>query len=206
MLLDIHPDNPDERKIKKVVECLLDGGVIIYPTDTVYGMGCDIHNAKAFQKISQLKNIKPEKANFSIICHDLSHISEYTRHMDNTTYKVMKRALPGPFTFILHAGSSLPKHFKNKKKTIGIRIPDHLIPRAIVNELGRPILTTSVHDDDEILDYITDPYDIHEKFKDKVDIVIEGGFGHNQASTVVDCTTGTYEVLRQGLGRLEDIL
>ncbi|MCB0396876.1 MAG: threonylcarbamoyl-AMP synthase [Flavobacteriales bacterium] len=206
MLLEIHPDTPDTRKVKIVCECLDDGGTIIYPTDTVYGMGCDVSNAKAFQKVAQLKNIKPDKAQFSIICYDLSHLSSYTRHVDNVTFKVMKRALPGPFTFILQAGSNLPKHFKNKKKTIGIRIPDHLIPRTIVQELGRPIVTTSVHDDDEIIDYTTDPYEIHQKFKDKVDIVIDAGFGQNRASTVVDCSNGTYEVVRQGIGRLEDIL
>ena len=203
MLIDIHPDNPGKRQVTQVVDILKKGGVIIYPTDTVYGLGCDIYNAKAVERIARIRGIKPEKANFSFICSDLSHISDYTRHLSNHIFKLMKYHLPGPFTFILPANNSLPKLFKNKKKTVGIRIPDHNIPLEIVRELGNPILTTSIHDSDALLDYTTDPELIHENFENQVDAVIAGGFGKNIPSTILDCTTGEVEVIRQGLGVFE---
>jgi len=200
MLLAIHPDNPEPRKIKQVVDVLAQGGLVIYPTDTVYGLGCDIYNQKAIEKLCRLKGVKPDKMSFSFICNDLSHISEYTLNLDTPTYKIMKRALPGPYTFILKANNSIPKLFKNNKRTVGIRVPDHAIPRAIVEALGHPIITTSIHHDDEILDYITEPYLIEERFGKLVDIVIDGGTGGIEPSTVVDCTQGEAIVLREGKG------
>jgi tRNA threonylcarbamoyl adenosine modification protein (Sua5/YciO/YrdC/YwlC family) len=203
MLVTIHPDNPGERQIAQVVDILRKGGVIIYPTDTVYGLGCDIYNHKAVERIARIKGIKVEKAHFSIICSDLSNISDYTRHISNTVYKVMKKYLPGPYTFILPANHNIPKLFKNKKKTIGIRIPKNNIPLAIIRELGNPILTTSIHDTDTIIDYTTDPELIHENFEQLVDAVIDGGYGNNIPSTVLDCTTDNIEIIRQGLGEFE---
>ena len=203
MILHIHPDNPGVRQIEMVVEVLKKGGVIIYPTDTVYGLGCDIFNARAVEKIARIRGLKVEKANFSFICHDLSNLSHYTRQISNQVFKIMKHYLPGPFTFILEANSNVPKIFKNKKKTIGIRIPDHKIPLEIVKRLGNPILTTSIHDYDKLIDYTTDPELIHENFGHLVDMVIDGGYGNNIPSTVVDCTTDPPEILRQGLGNFE---
>jgi tRNA threonylcarbamoyl adenosine modification protein (Sua5/YciO/YrdC/YwlC family) len=205
MLLTIHPENPEPRKIKQVVDVLAQGGLVIYPTDTVYGLGCDIYNQKAIERLCRLKGVKPDKMSFSFICNDLSHISEYTLNLDTPTYKIMKRALPGPYTFILKANNSIPKLFKNNKRTVGIRVPHHPIPRAIVEELGHPIITTSIHHDDEILDYITEPYLIEERFGKLVDIVIDGGTGGIEPSTVVDCTQGEAIVLREGKGN-PDIL
>ncbi len=202
MILNIHPENPDPKRIRQVSEILRNGGVIIYPTDTIYGIGCDMMNQKAVARVAAIKGIKPEKANFSIICYDLSHISEYAR-IDTPDYKLMKKSLPGPFTFILNATGSVPKIFKNKKKTIGIRVPDNKIARGLVQEYGNPIIATSVHDDDEILEYSTDPELIHEKFGKQVDVVINGGYGGNEASTVVDLTERDPEIVRQGLGELE---
>ena len=206
LLLEIHPDTPQERLLTKVVECLQDGGVIIYPTDTVYGIGCNIHKARAVERVCQIKGIKPEKSNFSLICYDLSHLSDYTRHVSTPVYKVMRKALPGPFTFILEANSSVPKIFKHKKNTVGIRIPDNKIVREIVRLLENPILSSSVKDDDGLIEYTTDPELIYEKHKDQVDIVINGGYGHNEASTIVDCTHGEFEIIRQGLGNLDVFL
>lgn len=203
MLLRIHPDNPDLRQITKVVEVLRNGGVIIYPTDTVYGLGCDITRSRAVERIAQIKGIRIEKANFSFICYDLSHMSTYCRHIDNTTFKLLKQNLPGPFTFILEANNQVPKIFKNKKKTIGMRIPNHNIPLMLVRELGNPIITTSIHDVDRLLDYTTDPELIHENMGNLVDLVIDGGYGNNIPSTVIDCTTDPPEMLREGLGVLE---
>ncbi len=197
--LKIYPENPDEKKIQMVVDCLKSGGVIIYPTDTVYGIGCDIFQQKAVERICEIKNILPQKSNLSFICYDLSNISEYARVEDNV-FKVMKKALPGAFTFILKASSKSPKIVNSKKKTVGIRIPDNNITRLIVKELGCPILTSSVKDDDEIIEYSTDPELIYEKFKHQVDMVIDGGFGNNVASTIVDCSEGDFEVIREGLG------
>jgi tRNA threonylcarbamoyl adenosine modification protein (Sua5/YciO/YrdC/YwlC family) len=201
MILNIHPDNPNPKRIQEVAEILRDGGLIIYPTDTVYSIGCDLMNQKAIAKVASIKGVKPEKANFSIICYDLSHISEYAR-VNTPEYKMLKKSLPGPFTFILNATGNVPKIFKSKKKTIGIRIPDNNIARAIVNEFGTPIIATSVHDEDEILEYTTDPELIHEKYGKLVDVVINGGPGKNEASTIVDLTQGETEIVRQGLGDL----
>ena len=200
MLVKIYPENPNEKEINKVVQILQDGGLIIYPTDTVYAMGCDALNVRAVEKICRMKGINPEKSNLSIICCDLSNISEYAR-VDNFTFKLMKKNLPGPFTFILNTTSSLPKIYKNKK-TVGIRIPDNNIIRELVNALGNPILTTSVKDDDDMLEYSTDPELIYEKYKEQVDIVIDGGYGGIEASTIVDCTDGEPEIIRQGKGEL----
>lgn len=204
MLIRIHPETPDLRQILNVVEVLKKGGVIIYPTDTVYGLGCDISKARAVERIARIKGIRIEKANFSFICHDLSHLSTYTRQISNPTFKLMKRYLPGPFTFILESSSNVPKIFKNKKKTVGIRIPANNIPLDIVRELGNPILTTSIHDHDSVIDYTTDAELIHENMGNLVDLVIDGGYGNNVPSTIVDCTKEPPVILRQGLGEFED--
>ena len=200
MLVRIHPDNPDPRQIRKVVECLKDGGIIIYPTDTIYGFGCDVNNKKAMEKLCRLKGLNIKKHNLSFICYDLSHISDFTKHLNTSTYKLMKKALPGPYTFILNANSSIPKLFKNKKKEIGIRIPDNNIPREIVKELGNPIVTTSVKDEDMVLEYSTDPDLIYEYFGNKVDLVISGGYGDSIPSTIIKCTDGYPEIIRKGKG------
>ena len=202
MILKIHPDNPHSREIKKVIECLKDGGVIVYPSDTVYGIGCDIFNKKAVERVAKIKGINIKKNNFSFICSDLSHISDFTKPIDNSTYKLMKRNLPGPFTFILNANNSIPKLFKINKKTIGIRVPNHNIPLEIVLQLGNPIITTSVKEDDEILEHSTNPQLIYEKLKHLVDIVIDGGFTGIQPSTIVDCTGNDFEIIRQAKGKL----
>ena len=204
--IKLYPENPDPRKIQKIVNILLDGGVIIYPTDTVYGMGCNIHNLRAVERIAQIKGIKVKKHNFSFICYDLSNISEYTRALSTPVFKMMKKALPGPYTFILEANNSVPKILNSNKKTVGIRVPDHAIPRLLVKELGSPILTTSIHDEDEVIEYSTDPELIYEKYGDLVDVVIDGGYGKNVASTILDCTGEEIEVVRQGLGSVEDIM
>ena len=206
MLVRINPDKLTSKEIDKVVDCLRSGGVIIYPTDTVYGMGCDIYNQKAVERVCKIKGVKPDKANFSFVCADLSHLSDFTRPIDNTTFKLMKKALPGPFTFVLEANTTVPKLFHSKKKTVGIRVPNNKICTEIVRVLGNPIMSTSIHDEDDIIEYTTDPDAIYEKYKDIVDIVVAGGYGNTQASTVVDCTTSDYEVLRQGMGILEDHL
>lgn len=205
MLLRIYPENPNPKAIKEVVDCLRQGGVIIYPTDTVYGIGCDINNRKAVEKICQIRNIKPEKAQFSFICQDLSHISEFCSQIDNSTFKLMKRLLPGPYTFILNATNKVPKLFQSKKRTVGIRIPDNNIPLEIVRVLGNPIMTASVHDEDEIIEYTTDPSLIHERFENLVDIVIDGGFGGIEGSTVLNCADGDVEVIREGKGSIEEL-
>ncbi len=206
MLLRINPEKPNYDEIAKVVECLRNGGVVIYPTDTVYGIGCDINKQRAVERVCKIKGIDPEKANFSFICSDLSHLSDFTKPISTSVYKVMKKALPGPFTFILEANNNVPKLFRSKKKTVGIRIPKNNICLEIVKQLGNPIMSTSVHDDDELIEYTTDPELIHDKYKDLVDIVIAGGYGNNQASTVVDCSEGEFDILRQGLGALEEYL
>ncbi len=203
MLLKIHPDNPNPRHIQKVIECLNDGGIIIYPTDTVYGIGCDIYKNKAVEKIAMIKGIKKEKANFSFICSDLSHISDFTRPISNELYKMMKRNLPGPFTFILEANNKVPKLFQSKKKTVGIRVPDNNITKVIVETLGNPIMSSSVYDEDEIIEYTTDPELIYEKYGHLVDIVIDGGYGGNEASTIIDCTSDEITIIREGKGILE---
>lgn len=203
MLLEIHPKNPDARKIQQVVDCLSRGGLVIYPTDTVYAIGCDIYQSKAIEKLCLIKGVKPEKMSFSFICNDLSHLSQFTQSLDTPIYKLMRRYLPGAYTFILKANNTIPKLFKNKKKTVGIRIPDHNIPRTIVQELGNPIITTSIHHDDEIIDYITDPSIIYDQFGHLVDIVIDGGMGGIIPSTIIDCTNGYPELIRQGKGEVD---
>ncbi len=203
MLLKLYERNPDPRHINKIVELLENGGVIIYPTDTVYGMGCDITKARAVERVARIKGIKPEKARFSFICSDLSHLSDFARHVDNTTFKMMKSYLPGPYTFILNASNRVPKSIKQNRKTVGIRIPDNNIILEIVRQLGHPILTTSLKEDDQILEYHTDPEMIYGEYQDLVDIVIDGGYGGMVPSTIIDCTGEIPEVLRQGLGEVE---
>lgn len=198
MILNIHPKNPDEKRMKQVVDVLKNGGVIIYPTDSVYSIGCDLNNVKAVARVAQIKGEKADKANFSVICHDLSHIAHYAR-VDTPDYKLMKKNLPGPFTFILNGTSALPKIFKTKKKEVGIRVPDNNIARGLVEMLGNPLASTSVHDSDEVIEYTTDPELIHEKYNHLVDLVINGGFGNNEATTIVDLTSGTPEIVREGL-------
>ena len=199
--LKLYPKNPDPRRIEHIVRALRNGAVVIYPTDTVYGMGCDIHNARAVERVARIKGIKPAKNDFSFICYDLSHIADYAR-VSNQAFKLMKRVLPGPFTFILEASGNVPKLLNTNKKTVGIRVPDHAIPRQMVQELGNPIITTSIRDQDEVIEYSTDPELIFEKFQHQVDIVIDGGYGGNVASTIVDATDDDFSVIRQGLGEL----
>lgn len=206
VFIKLYPENPDPRKISQVIDVLQKGGVIIYPTDTVYGMGCDIFNQKAIERIGLIKGVKPKKEHFSFICYDLSNISEYTRSLSTPVFKLMKKALPGPFTFILAANNKVPKLLNSKKKTVGIRVPDHSIPRLLVKELGQPILTTSIRDEDDVIEYSTDPELIYEKYKDLVDVVIDGGYGNNVASTVVDCSSDQIEVIREGLGEISEII
>ncbi|MBN1143052.1 MAG: threonylcarbamoyl-AMP synthase [Bacteroidales bacterium] len=203
MLLKIHPETPGQRQVQKAVEILKNGGVIIFPTDTVYGLGCDIYNNKAVERVARIKGINIEKANFSFICHNLSHLTDYAKHVNNPSFKLMKQCLPGPFTFILEASSNVPRIFRSRKKTIGIRIPDNNIIVEIVRELGNAVLTTSMHDEDEVLDYITDPELIHEQYMSVVDAVIHGGFGGNKPSTVIDCTGPVPQLVRQGIGQVE---
>ena len=202
MYLEINSDNPSERKIKQAVDVLRKGGVIIYPTDTVYGLGCDIFNTKAFEKICRLKGIKPKKANFYFICNDLSHLSDYVKQIDTPTYKILKRALPGPYTFILPGSTSLPKVFK-KKKTVGIRVPVNSIARILVETLGNPIISTSIRDDDDVIEYTTDPELIYEKWNNRIDLVVNGGYGDNIPSTVINLCGDEPLLIRQGKGGLD---
>ena len=202
--IKIYNKNPNSKEIDKVVKVLRNGGLIIYPTDTVYGLGCDITNTKALEKIAQIKGIKLSKANFSFICYDLSNLSEYVRQIDTPTYKILKRALPGAYTFILNGNNNLPKAFK-KKKTVGIRVPDSNIIREIVKELGNPIVSTSIYDDDDVIEYTTDPELIYEKWKNKVDLVINGGYGDNHASTVIDLSQDEIQIIREGKGDIDII-
>lgn len=201
-LIRIYEENPNPKEIKRVVEALRDGALIIYPTDTIYGLGCDITNNAALEKIAQIRGVKLEKANFSFICEDLSNLSDYVRQIDTQTFRILKRNLPGPYTFILPGNNNLPPVFR-KKKTVGIRIPDNNICRALVSGLGNPIISTSIRDDDEVLEYTTDPELILEKWNNLVDIVIDGGYGDNIPSTVIDLTTPEPEVIREGKGSLE---
>ena len=205
MLLKLYPTDPNPRYVKMILECLTDGGVIIFPTDTIYGLGGCINQPKTLERICQLKGIRKEKANFSFIFHDLSMLSDFTKPINNDVFKMMKRNLPGPFTFILEANNNIPRIFQSKKKTIGIRIPDQPIITHIVREFGSPIMTTSLLDEeDEISEYLTDPEEIHDRYKDLVDIVIDGGAGDNEASTVVDCTDNNIVIIRQGKGMLDE--
>lgn len=205
-LIQIHPDNPDHRKISKVVECLKEGGVIIYPTDTVYGIGCDLYNQKAIERICRIKGVKPDKMHLSFICYDLSDISQYAKHISTPTFRLMKKALPGAYTFILESSNEVPKILNNKKKQVGIRVPDHEVPRQIVKELGNPILTTSVKDEDEVLEYMTDPSLIYDKYGHLVDIIIDSGYGGNIPSTVISCIDDNFEVIREGAGEIENLI
>lgn len=206
MLLRINPEKPDDVSVRKAAEVLRAGGLIIYPTDTVYGIGCDITQTKALEKLCRLKGITLEKSNFSIICHDLSHLSDFTRPISNTVFRVLKKALPGPYTFILEANNAVPKIFQSKKKTVGIRVPRNPIVQSIVQSLGNPIVSSSLHDsDDEMMDYYADPDLIYEKYKDKVDAVVNGGYGNLQASTVIDATNGDFVVVREGLGEVTNL-
>ena len=200
--IKIYEDKPSEASIKKVVEVLRDGGLIIYPTDTVYGLGCDITNSRALEKIAKIKGIKLDKANFSFICNDLSNISDYVKQIDTATFKILKRALPGPYTFILPGNNDLPREFR-KKKTVGIRVPANNIALEIVKMLGNPIVSTSIHDEDEVIEYSTDPELIFEKWQNKVDLVIDGGYGDNVASTIIDLSGYEPEVIREGKGSLD---
>ena len=206
MLLKIYEDNPNPKAIQQAVEVLRRGGVIIYPTDTVYGIGCDITQQKAIERVCQIRGLNPDKANLSFICHDLTDISLYTKPFDTSVFRDLKKALPGPFTFNFKASGQVPKLLSSKKKTVGIRVPANAIVRAIVRELGNPIVTASIHDDDEIMEYSTDPELIYEKYQEKVDLVIDGGYGDYVASTVVDVTEGEFDILREGKGDLEAFL
>lgn len=201
-LIKLYEENPNPKQVEKVVDVLRKGGLVIYPTDTVYGLGCDITNSKALQKLARIKGVKLEKANWSFICADLSNLSDYVRQIDSSTFKILKRCLPGPYTFILPGNNNLPKDFK-KKKTVGIRVPDNNIARALVAGLGNPIVSTSIRDEDDILEYTTDPELIHEKWNNLVDVVIDGGYGDNVASTVIDLSSGEPEVVREGKGSLD---
>ena len=203
MLIKIYPENPNPKQIRKIADVLEAGGIIIYPTDTIYAMGCDIRANKTIEKIAGFKGLNPLNPDMSIIFHDMSQLSEYTVIRDNNIFKLLKRNLPGPFTFIVQANNQIPKLFKNKKKTVGIRIPDNNIVLELVKEFGRPLITTSIHDQDQIIEYITDPELIYEKYRDFAEIVIDGGFGKNDPSTIVDCTSDEVTILRQGLGILE---
>lgn len=200
--IKIYENKPNEAAIAKVVKVLKDGGLIIYPTDTVYGLGCDITNTKALERIAKIKGIKLEKANFSFICHDLSNISDYVRQIDTSTFKILKRALPGPYTFILPGNNNLPKEFK-KKTTVGIRVPDNTIALAIVKLLGNPIVSTSIRDEDDVIEYTTDPELIFEKWQNLVDLVIDGGYGDNVGSTIIDLSGDEPIVVREGKGSLD---
>jgi len=199
--IKIYNENPNPKEIAKVVKVLQSGGLVIYPTDTIYGLGCDITKTKSLEKIAQIKGVQLEKANLSFICNDLSHLSDYVKQLDSATFKILKRALPGPYTFILPGSNNLPKVFK-KKKTVGIRIPDNNIIRTLVEELGNPIVSTSIRDEDDVLEYTTDPELIFEKWQGLVDVVIDGGYGDNEPSTVIDLTEEP-AVIREGKGSLD---
>lgn len=206
MLLKIYEENPSAKAIQTVVQCLSDGGIIIYPTDTVYGLGCSIHKPKAVERISQIKGIPLSKANFSLICNNLSDLSTYAKPLNNDYFKIMKSCLPGPYTFILPATSNVPKLFMSKKKSVGIRIPGHNIIQAIVSELGHPIMSTSIKIDREAIEYTTNPELIHERYGSQVDIVIDGGYGDIQGSTILDCTGDIIEIVREGKGEIDFLL
>jgi tRNA threonylcarbamoyl adenosine modification protein (Sua5/YciO/YrdC/YwlC family) len=198
--IKIHPVNPELRKINRVVEVLRNGGIVVYPTDTIYGIGCDLLNRKAIERLCRIMDIKPNKLDLSFICNDLSHISEFVKRVDTPVFKVLKNLLPGPYTFIMESSTKVPKILDVNKKTVGIRIPDHNIPRTIVAELGNPLITSSIKDDDHIKEYTTDPEEIYDDFKNLVDVVIDGGAGGNVPSTVIDCTGPELTLIRQGLG------
>ncbi|OUT98061.1 MAG: threonylcarbamoyl-AMP synthase [Flammeovirgaceae bacterium TMED32] len=202
----LYEENPDPRKITHIVNVLRNGGLIIYPSDTIYGLGCDIFNQKAVDKVRRIKNINNKKIDLAFVCYDLSHLSVYAKNVSTTVFKLMKKILPGPYTFILNASSKVPKILKVKKKKVGIRIPNNRIPREIVQELGNPIVTTSLHDDDKILEYATDPELIYEQYKNQVDLIIDGGYGDNQASTIIDYSGEELEIIREGKGEINKFL
>lgn len=204
--LKIHPLNPEKRKVQHAVDVLQRGGIVIYPTDTIYGIGCDLMNRKSIERLCQSINIKPQKLDLSFICNDLSHISEYVRHLDTPIFKILKKALPGPYTFILESSSKVPRILNVNKKTVGIRIPDHAIPRSIVASLGNPLINSSIKDVDVIKEYTTDPEEIFEDFKHLVDLVIDGGPGNNIPSSVVDCTGDQIVIVREGLGNIDQFV
>lgn len=206
MLIKIYPENPQPRALQQVVNVLQDGGVIIYPTDTIYGLGCNIYDTAAIERICQIKGIKPKDAQFSFICCDLSHLSDYARSVDTPTFRLLKAALPGPYTFILEASKEVPKSLKARKDTVGIRIPDHKIAHELVKTLGHPIMSVSLPMDDEDIEYYTDPEVIHERFGKQVDLVVDGGFGGTEPSTVINCTFGSPELVRSGAGPWEELL
>lgn len=204
IFLEIHPENPEDRKLKQAIDIIKDGGLVIYPTDTLYGLGCDITNNKAVERICRIKGIKPQKANFSFICSDLSNIAFYTKPFSNSIYKTMRKNLPGPFTFILKASNQVPKMLKNNRKNVGIRVPNSPIVAKLSKNLDNPIMSTSIKNiDDGITPYPTDPYDIYETYKHLVDVIIDGGSGGNIPSTVIDCSSGNPELIREGLGNLQ---
>jgi len=205
MLVHIHPDNPQERNIKTAVDCLRNGGVIVYPTDTIYGLGCDIYNTEAIERICRIKKIDPKKAQLSFVCADLSQLSNFAKPIDTSIFRILKRALPGPYTFILEASKQVPKMLKTKKDTVGIRVPDHAITQALIKELGHPIMSVSLPMDVDI-EYYTDPEAIQELYTKQVDLVIDSGLGTVSLSTVIDCTTGTPELVREGAGDWESLL
>ena len=201
-LIKLFEENPNQKQVERVAQVLRKGGLVIYPTDTVYGLGCDITNTRALERIARIKGIKLAKANWSFVCADLSNLSDFVRQIDSATFKILKRALPGPYTFILPGNNNLPKDFK-KRKTVGIRVPDNEIAKALVLELGNPIVSTSIYDEDDILEYTTDPELIFEKWQNLVDVVVDGGYGGNVASTVIDLSTGIPEVVREGKGSID---
>ncbi len=204
MIIEINPHNIDERLIQQAADILKKGGIIIFPTDSVYAMGCDLYNKNALAKLAKLKDVKLNKARFSIICHNLSDLSNYVKQIDRPTFKLLKQHLPGPFTFVLTATNEIPKLFDSNRKEIGIRIPDNQIILKITEALGKPIATTSLHDDeDTFLDYFNDPYEIYQRFDDDVDLVVDGGYGKLHASTIIDCTSGAPVIVRQGIGKLD---
>jgi len=202
LLFSIFPDRIDEHKLVQAADIMKDGGVVIYPTDTIYAMGCSIMQPKALERMAKIKDIRVDKAVFSLIVHDFSHITDFTRPMSNTVYKIMKHSLPGPFTFILEANSNIPKLMNSRRKTVGIRIPDNPVTLGLVEKLGCPIVSTSLHDDDEITKFLTDPDEIFKRYQDKVDVVINGGYGNNEESTVIDCTGQEPVIIRQGKGEI----
>ncbi len=202
--LSVHPQNPESRKIDRVVEVLQNGGIIIYPTDTIYGIGCDLMNRRSVERLCKIQDIKPQKLNLSFICSDLAHISEYVKRIDTPVFKILKKTLPGAFTFIFESSSRVPKILGVNKNTVGIRIPNHPIPLAIVKSMGNPLITSSIKDDDTIKEYSTDPEEIYEDFKHQVDLVIDGGAGGNVPSTIVDFTSDEPKVIRQGLGDFKE--
>lgn len=202
----LYEENPDQKKIDRILEILKNNGLIIYPTDTVYGIGCSISSRSAIDRLARLKGLKPGKERFSLLFDSLSQISEYAKNIHTPLFKIMKKALPGPYTFILHSSSKLPKLLNSTKKTVGVRVPDHNIPKTIVQQLGVPIITTSIRDEDEIIEYSTDPELIYEKYGNLVDAIIDGGYGKNVPSTIIDCTGPEYVILREGLGDVDAIL